>query len=175
MQGNSFTNWGKITPLHNAFVQKIQQSPCHIIATIRSKQDYLMQTQNGKTTVEKVGLKMIQRNGLEYEFTTLLDLNIAHQAKAEKDRTMLFMDKDKFIITEDTGKQVLEWCKNGVKVDDIKNEISKTTSIEQLTEIYKLYPSMYSMLAGDFEHQKGVIYNNLKLIQNGNNANYPAS
>ena len=37
MQGNSFTNWSKITPLHNSFVQKIQQSPCHIICTIRSK------------------------------------------------------------------------------------------------------------------------------------------
>lgn len=37
MAGNSFTNWNGITPRHNAFVQKMLQSPCHIIATIRSK------------------------------------------------------------------------------------------------------------------------------------------
>ena len=34
MQGNSFTNWGKVTPRHNAFVQKILQSPLHIICTM---------------------------------------------------------------------------------------------------------------------------------------------
>jgi len=110
MLGNSFTNWQKITPLHNAFVQKIQQSPCHIICTLRSKQDYLIQTKEGKTTIEKIGLKAIQRAEIEYEFTTMLDLNIAHQAKATKDRTSLFMDKPAFVITETTGKDILDWC-----------------------------------------------------------------
>ena len=38
MQGNSFTNWGKITPRQNAFIQKILQSNCHIISTLRTKQ-----------------------------------------------------------------------------------------------------------------------------------------
>ena len=41
MAGNSFTNWNKVTPRHNAFVQKMLQSPAHILATIRSKQDYV--------------------------------------------------------------------------------------------------------------------------------------
>ena len=174
MAGSSFTNWSKITPLHNSFVQKIQQSPCHIICTIRSKQDYLIQTQGNKTTIEKVGLKAIQRAEIEYEFTTMLDLNIAHQAKAVKDRTGLFMDKNLFTITEGTGCQILNWCKNGVKADDVKQEISKAASIDQLTEIYKLYPTMYNMLAGDFEQQKEKIYHNAKSIQNGH-ANFPTS
>jgi len=39
MPGNSFTNWAKMTPRHNAFVQKILESPCHIICTIRTKTD----------------------------------------------------------------------------------------------------------------------------------------
>ena len=175
MQGNSFTNWSKITPLHNAFVQKIQQSPCHIITTIRSKQDYLIQTQNGKTSIEKVGLKAIQRAEIEYEFTTMLDLNIAHKAKAVKDRTGLFMDRELFTITEGTGSQILNWCRNGVKVDDIKQEISKTTTIEQLTDLYKLYPTMYNMLAGDFDKQKGIILNNSNSISNGSSTHLAAS
>ena len=174
LQGNSFVNWQKITPLQNAFVQKIQQSPCHIISTIRSKQDYLIQNQGNKTTIEKVGLKMIQRNGIEYEFTTVLDIDMKHQAKAEKDRTGLFADKERFVITEATGSKILDWCKNGVKVDDIKQEISKTSTIEQLTAIYKLYPSLYNMLAGDFEQQKEKIYNNTNTIQNGHST-YSAS
>ena len=48
MTGNSFTNWSKVTPRHNAFVQKFLQSECHIIATIRTKQDYVLSEKNGK-------------------------------------------------------------------------------------------------------------------------------
>ena len=175
MQGNSFTNWSKITPLQNAFVQRILDSNSHIICTMRSKQDYLIQTQNNKTTIEKTGLKPIQREGIEYEFTTVLDLDINHKAKAVKDRTGLFADKERFTITESTGKQILSWANNEVRVDDIKQEIQKTTSIDQLTAIYKLYPSMYSMLSQDFEQQKDKIYTNQNLVQNGNNAHYPRS
>jgi len=119
MQGNSFQNWNRITPLHNAFVQKILQSNCHIICTMRSKQDYLMQTQNGKTTIEKIGLKAIQRSEIEYEFTTVLDINMSHQAKATKDRTNLFTDKPEFVITENTGKYILDWCNCEVKTTNI--------------------------------------------------------
>lgn len=53
MTGNSFTNWSKITPRHNAFVQKFLQSGCHIIATIRTKQDYVLSEKNGKMVPER--------------------------------------------------------------------------------------------------------------------------
>lgn len=43
-KGNSYTAWRQITPEHNALVEAILQSPCHIIATMRSKQEYILQT-----------------------------------------------------------------------------------------------------------------------------------
>ena len=49
MPGNSFTNRAKMTPRHNTFVQKILESPCHIISTIRTKTDYPLSEKNGKT------------------------------------------------------------------------------------------------------------------------------
>jgi hypothetical protein len=76
MAGNSFTNWAKITPRHNAFVQRILESPCHIIATIRSKQDYTLTEKNGKMVPEKVGLKGVTREGMDYEFTCVLNLDL---------------------------------------------------------------------------------------------------
>ena len=113
MQGNSFTNWGKITPRQNAFTQKILSSNCHIISTLRTKQDYVLNEKNGRLVPEKVGLKTIMRDGIDYEFTIVLDVDMKHFAKASKDRTNLFMDKPEFVITPNTGKAILNWCNEG--------------------------------------------------------------
>jgi len=113
MQGNSFTNWGKITPRQTAFVQKILNCNSHVISTMRTKQDYVLNEKNGKFVPEKVGLKTIMRDGIDYEFTIVLDMDLKHFAKASKDRTNLFMDKPDFIITPDTGKAILDWCNEG--------------------------------------------------------------
>ncbi|HPV57864.1 MAG TPA: AAA family ATPase, partial [Tenuifilaceae bacterium] len=145
MIGNSFTNWNKVTPRHNAFVQKMLQSPCHIIATVRSKQDYVLSEKNGKMVPEKVGLKGVTREGMDYEFTLMLDLDIKHNASASKDRTGLFMDKPEFIITTSTGKRILAWCNTGNSSDVesleiIKTEINSAKDIETLRAILQRYP-----------------------------------
>lgn len=55
LTGNSFTNWSKITPRLNNLVTKIQTSGSHILATLRVKQDYVLQDKgNGKMVPEKV-------------------------------------------------------------------------------------------------------------------------
>ena len=110
LQGNSFTNWARVTPRQNSFIQKILSSPCHIIATMRTKQDYVLNEKNGKYIPEKVGLKAVQRDNVDYEFTCVLDLNIKHQAVASKDRTGLFMGTPEFIITSNKGREILKWC-----------------------------------------------------------------
>lgn len=140
MMGNSFTNWNKVTPRHNAFVQKILQSNCHIIATVRSKQDYVLSEKNGKMVPEKVGLKGVTREGMDYEFTIMLDLDIKHYATASKDRTGLFMDKPEFIIKDTTGRRILEWCNLGVTLDSIKKEIDNAKDVQTLRDILKKYP-----------------------------------
>ena len=60
---------------------------------MRVKQDYVLNQKNGKMVPEKVGLKAIQRNDLDYEFTIVFDIDSAHNAKASKDRSGLFIDK----------------------------------------------------------------------------------
>jgi hypothetical protein len=65
---------------------------------------------------EKVGMKGITREGLDYEFTVVLELDLKYQATATKDRTGLFMDKPSFIITAETGKHILKWCNAGTQM-----------------------------------------------------------
>lgn len=111
MQGNSFTNWGRITPRYNALIQKIQQSPCHVIGTMRSKHDYVLTERNGKLVPEKVGMKAIMREGIDYEFTIVMELNLKHQASVTKDRTGLFLEEALFTPDQKTGEELSEWCK----------------------------------------------------------------
>lgn len=115
--GGRFSDWSQVTPRHQAFINKILQSSCHVITTTRRKIDYSLDVgSNGKTQVVKHGTKEITRDGFEYELTINFELiNENHLAKASKDRTGLFMNKPEFIITSDTGKMILEWCNSGSK------------------------------------------------------------
>jgi hypothetical protein len=112
--GGKYQDWAKITPRHQAFLDAIIRSECHVVTTTRRKQDYEMEKDgNGKVRVEKVGMKEVQRDGYEYELTLNFELDIRHNATASKDRTGLFMDKPAFVITEETGRVLKAWCESG--------------------------------------------------------------
>ena len=111
MAGNSFTNWGKVTPRHNALVQKILSSGSHIISTIRKNKIMLLLKKNGKSVPEKVGMKGIQRDGLEYDYTIVFELDIYNNVTCTKDRTQLFNSRIAFKIDDSTGKKIMKWCK----------------------------------------------------------------
>lgn len=63
------SGWGKATPLHNELISAINQCKTHVIATMRQKADYVLETNSqGKTVPKKVGMAAVQREGMEYEF-----------------------------------------------------------------------------------------------------------
>ncbi len=154
MTGNSFTNWAKVTPRHNAFVQKILNSPTHVIATIRTKQDYVLSDKNGKMVPEKVGLKGVTRDGLDYEFTIVFDLDIKHNATATKDRTGLFMDKPMQKITAGTGKQILNWCNQPDDSEQMIQRIAACETIEELRELYSRNRDTYEQFKEHYIEKK---------------------
>jgi len=164
LAGNSFTNWNKVTPRQNAFINKILQAKAHIIATMRTKQDYVLNQKNGKFIPEKVGLKAVQRNDLDYEFTLVFDIDIKHFATASKDRTGLFMEKPSFIINENTGKEILQWCNSGITLNDAINEIRQSKNIEQLKELYEKYQYWKTELKDIFINQKNIILQSTRNI-----------
>ena len=113
--GGRYQDWAKVTPRHRRFVNKILQTDTHFITCVRKKQDYDMVKDGNKTKVVKVGMKEVTREGFEYELTLNLDLaNDKHLCKASKDRTGLFMDRPEFIVTIETGKELMAWANTGV-------------------------------------------------------------
>ena len=123
--GNRFTVWADLTPQHRKLVNAMLNSPKHIIATMRSKQEYAMEKdeKTGKTSVKKMGLAPVQREGMEYEFTIFFDVDQGHNAKASKDRTNMFKD-EVFVIEEGIGKRIMNWLNSGVpNYREIRREI----------------------------------------------------
>ena len=109
-KGNSWAAWKDITPMHDKLVQTILQSKMHVIVTMRSKQDYI-QTEDKK--IKKVGMAPVQREGLEYEFTIMFDIDREkHEATASKDRTRLF-DNSVGVITPEIGAKIRQWIEKG--------------------------------------------------------------
>lgn len=86
---NSYTNWRQITPVHNKLVDSILSYPGHVIAAMRVKMEHVIEKDdNGKTTVRKVGLKSVMRDGVEYEFSIVLDMQDDNSAHVTKTRCM---------------------------------------------------------------------------------------
>lgn len=133
---NSYTAWAKVTPRHQAFIDKILQCPAHVITTVRRKQDYDMVKDGNKTQVVKVGMKEVTREGFEYELTCNFNLETSHYCTASKDRTGLFMGKDPFIVTEETGKLIKEWCESGV--DEVHEAIKKLETCNSVDDLAML-------------------------------------
>ena len=158
MAGNSFTNWGKVTPRHNAFVQKLLQAPVHIISTIRTKQDYVLNEKNGRIVPEKVGLKSVQRDGLDYEFTLMFDLDIKNNATASKDRTGLFFGKPECKLSEKTGELIRNWCNDAEdNPEAVRKRIADTRSIAELLDLYNQNPYLQESLKHDFQMRKKIL------------------
>lgn len=146
--GGRFQDWARVTPRHQAFIDAIILSKCHVISTSRSKVDYSLDKDgNGKTKVMKLGTKSITREGFEYELTVNFEfLNDKHLVSASKDRTELFSGKPEFIISSATGKKLIEWCKQGISIDNIKQEINSCETAEELKQVYGKYPNLSAEL-----------------------------
>jgi energy-coupling factor transporter ATP-binding protein EcfA2 len=115
---NSFTNWATFTPEHTHFIESIKQAPIHIIATMRSKQDYVLQENDkGKSKPVKMGMAPVQRDGFDYEFTLIFDVQMDHKATVVKNRTGLFEGKVVNLGDEKVAKQIRTWLDSGKPIE----------------------------------------------------------
>jgi len=146
-RGNTWSAFSVITPRWRAFVDAILRSSAHVICTGRSKTETAQVEDHGRKKVTKLGMKLEARDGLEYEFTTVLDLvHDGHYATVSKDRTGIFGGDPK-PITAETGKRLAEWLAGAepvkveppavvrVDVEQIRGYIRQAANVRTLGKI----------------------------------------
>jgi nucleoside-triphosphatase THEP1 len=111
--GNNFGAWRDATPQHNKLVDAILGAPLHVICTLRSKVEYVVENVGGRNQVRKVGLQPVQRDGLEYEFTVVGDVTQDHDLVVTKTRAAFLKDAVIREAGEDLGKQLAAWLSDG--------------------------------------------------------------
>ena len=148
---NSYTAWRNVTPVQNKMVDAIIGSKAHIICTMRSKMEYVMdKDEKGKTTIRKIGLQPIQREGLDYEFTICGDMDQEHKYIISKSRCPAFADA----VIEKPGKQfadkLLAWLDEGAK-ESKKTQILPLTVVEPVADKKMAELSASAKLLSDFQ------------------------
>lgn len=112
--GNKFTAWKDVTPMHRRMVETIVRSPAHIITTMRSKTEYVLEKDaNGKEVPRKIGMAPIQRPGMEYEFDVYGSLDLSHVMTITKSRCS---GLDGLIVHKpgpDLARTLLQWLESG--------------------------------------------------------------
>lgn len=126
--GNSFTAWRDVTPKHNALVDSILNAKTHIIATMRAKTEHVQEKdEKGRTVIRKIGMSAVQRDGFEYEFDVIADLDWENNCIIGKTRCPMLSGK----IYNKAGANIAE-------VLNIWLQGEKHTTVKMPLEIVKL-------------------------------------
>lgn len=131
---NSFTAWKDVTPLHNGLVDAILRSRAHVIATLRTKTEYVIEAnERGKLTPRKVGLGAVQRDGIEYEFDIVGVLDMDNNLQITKTRCRALAPNE---TLPKPGKKLADtlvaWLSSGAPA--ISHDEGDDASLEQLRE-----------------------------------------
>lgn len=140
--GNSYVAWREVTPQHNALVEAIIRSPLHIIVTLRAKTDYIQEKdKDGKTVIRKVGLAPIQREGLEYEFDVVGEMDLDNNLVVTKSRCSAL---NRAVIKEPgeaLGQTLADWLA-GPSLEEVmtyvQTEADHCETVEHLSALRKL-------------------------------------
>lgn len=174
MPGNSFTNWGKLKPKHRLFMDKVLNSPIHVIATARGKDDWVLEDKNGKQVPKKVGMGQQQDKDIAYEYTVSLMIEQdTHIASSDKDNTHLF-DGRYEVLSEKDGEKLYDWANSGDVPAPTKETVKyamaepEDISDDELKTMKKEIIGLCTSLGGT---KNGLLMNTLKTFVSSGNPN----
>jgi DNA polymerase III delta prime subunit len=85
--GNNFSGWKEARPDERRMIDALVSFPGHVIVTLRVKTEYVIEdNERGKKVPRKVGLKPEQRDGIEYEFDVVGEMDLDNTLTVSKSR-----------------------------------------------------------------------------------------
>lgn len=137
---NSFSGWKEARPAERRMIDALIAFPGHVIVTMRTKTEYVIEEdQRGKKVPRKVGLKPEQRDGIEYEFDLVGDLDLDNTLVVSKSRISALT---RAVVPQpgpELAAQINEWLSQGAVVPDateIRDEVlAEDVTVERLVEL----------------------------------------
>jgi hypothetical protein len=116
--GNSFSGWKEMRPDERRMLDALTSYPGHVIVTLRTKTAFVIEQveRNGRTTSvpRKIGLKPDQREGIEYEFDLVGDMDLDNTLTVSKTRLPMLHGQ----VIEQPGPElaatIRDWLDDGV-------------------------------------------------------------
>jgi hypothetical protein len=123
---NSFAAWKQVTPIHNALIDMIISSPLHVLVSMRSKTEWILDRDDrtGKTVPRKVGLAPVMRDGIEYEFDVCGEMDQENTLQVTKSRCPKLSGG----VFPKPGRELAEVLKEWLGTDSAPNQVSQPKS-----------------------------------------------
>ncbi|MBI40435.1 MAG: AAA family ATPase [Leptospiraceae bacterium] len=113
---NKWAAWAEGTPLYEQFMKAILEYNGHVVTTMRSKTEWVVeQGSDNKNKPKRVGTAPQQRNDTEYEFDIVGKVNSEHWMEVEKDRTGKFQDRLIEKPGPEFGQEMIAWLNEGAE------------------------------------------------------------
>lgn len=118
MKGNTFGGWKDVRPIESTMLDALLSFPGHLIVTMRVKTEWsIEENERGKKVPVKVGLKPEQRDGLDYEFDLVGELDLSHDLTVTKSRiTDIAVGHVEQMAGEEFGKRIADWLGTGTQM-----------------------------------------------------------
>jgi hypothetical protein len=139
--GNSFGGWKEARPMERQMIDALLAYPGHIIVTMRTKTEWVVQeNERGRKEPKKIGTKPEQREGIEYEFTIVADMDLEHTLVVSKSRAKPLADAVIRNPDEKFGETILNWLGDGKPMPSALDyrdaALEPTVSVEELRDLH---------------------------------------
>jgi hypothetical protein len=142
--GNTWSAWSEGTPKQNKLINSIVNFPGHVIVTMRSKTEWVLEENSkGRMAPVKKGMAAEQGKNIEYEFDLLMELNQNHWATITKDRTGQFQDQDIEKPGEEFGHSLYDWLSVGNSPPPLSAKALEQQCQNAMTEIGAILKTVY--------------------------------
>jgi DNA polymerase III delta prime subunit len=120
---NSFRAWGSVRPLERAMIWAMLSSPAHIIATMRTKTEWVLEetvNRKGKSVSapRRIGTSPIQASGIEYEFDLSGEMDLNHVLSISKSRCPMLANTTHLNPGQELAEVLTAWLTEGAPLPE---------------------------------------------------------